>query len=105
MVAEEAEPTLRAHEGVADVVVVGQATDRSGEEVVAVVQSVNRADLDVDELIATASERIARFKLPKVVVWAETIRRSPAGKADDVWARQLAAERTATINHHEGSTP
>ena len=47
-------------------------------------------DVTDDELRAAAAQRIARFKLPKGFVRVPTVVRSPAGKADYRWAREIA---------------
>ncbi|SHX19896.1 acyl-CoA synthetase [Mycobacteroides abscessus subsp. abscessus] len=50
------------------------------------------AEADAAELIKHASESIARYKLPKAVVFRPTIVRSPAGKADYRWAKEQALQ-------------
>jgi fatty-acyl-CoA synthase len=42
-------------------------------------------------LVDTAAGRLARYKLPKAVVFVDEVVRSPAGKADYRWAREVAA--------------
>jgi long-chain acyl-CoA synthetase len=75
----EVENALATHPGVADVAVIGVPDDRWGEAVKAIVV---RADPDVTEadLIAFARERLAGYKLPKSVDFAETLPRNPSGK-------------------------
>ena len=51
-----------------------------------------RRRADADELIAHAAASIARYKLPKAVVFRPVIERSPAGKADYRWAREQAVK-------------
>ncbi len=87
---EEVETALLSHPAVADVVVSGRPSERWGQEVVAVVALVDGAAADADELIEHASNSIARYKLPKAVVFRPRIERSPAGKADYRWAREQA---------------
>ena len=43
-----------------------------------------------EELIDHAAGSIARYKLPKAIVFRPVIERSPAGKADYRWAREQA---------------
>ena len=88
--AEEVESAVASHPAVADVVVAGRPSERWGQEVVAVVALVAGAEATTEELIEHASEVIARYKLPKAVVFRPTIERSPAGKADYRWAREQA---------------
>ncbi len=89
---EEVEQALLSHSAVADVVVTARPSDRWGEEVVAVVQLRPGQSASADDLRATASANIARFKLPKAIVFVEAIERSPSGKADYRWARRVAAD-------------
>ncbi|MFV1364173.1 acyl-CoA synthetase [Mycolicibacterium elephantis] len=88
--AEEVETAVLSHPAVADVVVSGRPSERWGQEVVAVVALVEGASADADELIEHAAKSIARYKLPKAVVFRPAIERSPAGKADYRWAREQA---------------
>jgi 3-oxocholest-4-en-26-oate---CoA ligase len=87
---EEVERAIAGHPDVADVVVVGRPSERWGQEVVAVVQLAGPATTTPDSIVAHASEHIARYKLPKVVIFVETIQRSPSGKADYRWAAEQA---------------
>jgi fatty-acyl-CoA synthase len=90
--AEEVELALASHPAVEDVLVAGRPSDRWGQEVVAVVALANGARAGADELIEHAAGTLARYKLPKAVVFRPTIQRSPAGKADYRWAREQAAD-------------
>jgi fatty-acyl-CoA synthase len=88
--AEEVELALKHHEAVYDALVVGRPSERWGQEVVAVVRlrdGVRAADAD---LLATAAEHIARYKLPKAIVRVDSIARSASGKPDYAWARAIA---------------
>jgi 3-oxocholest-4-en-26-oate---CoA ligase len=88
--AEEVETAIASHPAVADVVVAGRPSDRWGQEVVAVVALAEDAHADADELVAHAAQSLARYKLPKAVVFRPVIERSPSGKADYRWAREQA---------------
>lgn len=88
--AEEVESAIASHSDVVDVVVSSRPSERWGQEVVAVVALVENAAADADALIAHAAQSIARYKLPKAIVFRSTIVRSPAGKADYRWAREQA---------------
>ncbi|WP_029113547.1 acyl-CoA synthetase [Mycobacterium sp. URHB0044] len=89
--AEEVETAIASHPAIADVVVAGRPSERWGQEVVAVVALAEGASADAEELIAHAAKSVARYKLPKVVVFRPVIERSPAGKADYRWAREQAS--------------
>ncbi|HYZ68913.1 MAG TPA: acyl-CoA synthetase [Mycobacterium sp.] len=88
--AEEVETAILSHPAVADVVVSGRPSERWGQEVVAIVALTDGASADAQELIDHAGGSIARYKLPKAIVFRPVIERSPAGKADYRWAREQA---------------
>jgi fatty-acyl-CoA synthase len=80
---------------VADVVVSARPSERWGQEVVGIVALVEGATADAQDLIDHASGSIARYKLPKAIVFRPVIERSPAGKADYRWAREQAISEGA----------
>jgi len=88
--AEEVETAIASHPAVADVVVSGRPSERWGSEVVAVVALAEGAHTEADELVAHAAQSLARYKLPKAIVFRPAIQRSPSGKADYRWAREQA---------------
>ena len=92
---EEVETALLSHPAVADVVVSGRPSEQWGQEVVAIVALTDGASADAQELIEHAAGSIARYKLPKAVVFRPVIERSPAGKADYRWAREQAISGSA----------
>jgi 3-oxocholest-4-en-26-oate---CoA ligase len=85
--AEEVERAIAGHPAVHDVVVVGRPSERWGSEVVALVQLSEGATATEDEIVTHAGQFIARYKLPKDVLFLDAIQRSPAGKADYRWAK------------------
>jgi fatty-acyl-CoA synthase len=87
---EEVETAIASHPSVADVVVSGRPSERWGEEVVAIVALADGASAAAQELIDHAAGSLARYKLPKAIVFRPVIERSPAGKADYRWAREQA---------------
>jgi 3-oxocholest-4-en-26-oate---CoA ligase len=89
---EEVERAIAGHPSVADVVVTGRPSERWGSEVVAVVQLAEGSAGDEASIVSHASEHIARYKLPKQVVFVERIQRSPSGKADYRWAAETAVK-------------
>ena len=93
--AEEVEAALMAHDGVYDAVVAGRPSERWGNEVVAVVQRRPGHDPSADDLLAECERHIARYKLPKAIVFVDQVVRSPAGKADYRWAREQAIKADA----------
>lgn len=87
---EEVETAIASHPAVADVVVAGRPSERWGQEVVAVVALADESGADAEELIAHAAKSLARYKLPKAIVFRPVVERSPSGKADYRWAREQA---------------
>ncbi len=88
--AEEVERAVAGHPAVADVVVAGRPSERWGQEVVALVQLKDGLSASAEEIVDHASASIARYKLPKEVVFVPLVQRSPSGKADYRWAQQAA---------------
>jgi 3-oxocholest-4-en-26-oate---CoA ligase len=88
--AEEVEHAIKQHPAVYDAVVAGRPSDRWGSEVVAVVRLRDGMKLSEAELIESCSAHLARYKLPKAVLFRDEIVRSPSGKADYRWAKQQA---------------
>lgn len=93
--AEEVEAAMAEHPDVYDVVVVGRPSERWGNEVVAIVQLVEGKDPSDDELLGTCQQHVARYKLPKAIIRTNKVQRSPAGKADYRWAKEVASETLA----------
>ena len=83
---------IAGHPAVADVVVTGRPSERWGSEVVAVVQLAEGASSDQASIVDHASAHIARYKLPKAVVFVDKVERSPSGKADYRWAGEQAVK-------------
>ena len=90
--AEEVEAALKAHPAVYDCVVAGRPSALWGNEVVAIVRVREGHSLDDNTLRAEAERHIARYKLPKHFVYVPEIVRSPSGKADYRWAKQIAVD-------------
>ncbi len=96
--AEEVEAAVGEHPAVYDVVVVGRPSVRWGEEVVAIVQLSDGVTADhttSSAIVAEAGRHIARYKLPKHVLFRPRVQRSPSGKADYRWAKTQAVAETS----------
>ena len=64
---------------------------RFGEQVVAVVQPAeSRLAPSLEDLQAWCRPRLAGYKLPRDVCFVDRVERSPSGKPDYRWARQIA---------------
>jgi acyl-CoA synthetase (AMP-forming)/AMP-acid ligase II len=90
--AEEVEMALKQHPAVYDAVVTGTPNERWGQQVTAIVTLRPGSQATADELREAASRDLARYKLPKDIVFVERITRSASGKADYRWAKQTALE-------------
>ncbi|MCZ7462050.1 acyl-CoA synthetase [Streptomyces sp. WMMC940] len=89
---EEVEQALKAHPDIYDALVAGVPDAKWGNHVAAVVQLREGAPaLDLGSVQAHCRSRLAGYKIPRQLVLAPAIQRSPSGKADYRWARAVAA--------------
>jgi len=75
---------------VADAIVVGLPDERWGERVVAVVKPTAGATPTLDALQEHARRSLARYKVPRELILVDAVERTPAGKPDYKWAREVA---------------
>ena len=87
---EEVEAAIAAHSAVADVIVVGRPSERWGQEVCALVELVPGAIVTKGEILDFSARTIARYKVPKSVRFVGHVQRSPSGKGDYRWAKEVA---------------
>jgi 3-oxocholest-4-en-26-oate---CoA ligase len=92
--AEEVEHALKHHPAVYDAVVTGRASERWGSEVVAIVRLRDGRSIDAGALVESCAAHLARYKLPKAVLFRDEIVRSPSGKADYRWAKEQVMAET-----------
>ena len=76
----EVENALSGHPDLADVAVIGVPHERWGETVKAIVVRRPGADPVPADIIAYARERLAHYKCPTSVDFADTLPRNPSGK-------------------------
>jgi acyl-CoA synthetase (AMP-forming)/AMP-acid ligase II len=93
---EEVEKALKHHPSVYDAVVIGTPNERFGEQVTAVVQARAGEVPSEQELVDFAADHVARYKLPRAVIFVDEMVRSPSGKADYRWAKRYALEKLGT---------
>ncbi|MHC0431781.1 acyl-CoA synthetase [Streptomyces sp. O3] len=90
---EEVEQALKSHPDVYDALVAGVPDTTWGHRVAAVVQlRPGAAAPSLDAVQRHCRTRLAGYKVPRQLVLADSIQRSPSGKADYRWARSVAAE-------------
>jgi 3-oxocholest-4-en-26-oate---CoA ligase len=90
---EEVERVLKSHDAIDDALVVGTPSERWGQQVTAVVSlRTGAAAPTLDAVRAHCAPHLAGYKVPKAVVTAPGIVRSPSGKPDYAWAKQFALD-------------
>ena len=98
MYAEEVERVVKGHPSVNDALVVGVRDTRWGQRVTAVVSLRDRgASPTVEELRAHCAPHLADYKIPRALVVAAEIVRSPSGKPDYAWAKAFAEESSCQM--------
>jgi fatty-acyl-CoA synthase len=78
----EVESVLCAHPAVAEAALIPAPDPTWGEVGIAVVVALSGATLEPAELLAFAGARLARYKLPRRVLLADTLPKTGAGKID-----------------------
>jgi 3-oxocholest-4-en-26-oate---CoA ligase len=90
---EEVEAVLKLHEAVADALVIGVPDERWGQAVTAVLAPVAGAEWPGDDALAAwCRASLAGYKIPRAYHLVDAVQRSPSGKADYAWARDVAAQ-------------
>jgi acyl-CoA synthetase (AMP-forming)/AMP-acid ligase II len=88
---EEVERVLKSHPAIDDALVVGTPSERWGQQVTAVVSLRPGATTPtLEDVRAHCAPHLAGYKVPKALVTAPEIVRSPSGKPDYDWAKQFA---------------
>ncbi|MER5750176.1 acyl-CoA synthetase [Streptomyces sp. NPDC002088] len=88
---EEVEQALKSHPDVYDALVAGVPDVQWGNHVAAVVQlRSGAARPSLEDIQTHCRAHLAGYKIPRQLVITDAIRRSPSGKADYRWAREVA---------------
>jgi malonyl-CoA/methylmalonyl-CoA synthetase len=88
----EVELVLEEHPAVRQAAVVGRPSERWGEEVVAFVVP-EQGEVNADELVAHARERLSAHKVPKQIFGVEALPAGDTGKVRRAELVELAVER------------
>ena len=91
----EIENVLVACAEIAEVAVVGRPDDRWGEAVVAIVVPASGAHLSREAVSAMLDGRVARYKHPREIIFAETLPRTALGKLKREELKRLARHENA----------
>ena len=90
---EEVESVLKTHPAVADALVVGRRDPRFGESVVALVQPADGAAApELEALREHCRGQLAGYKIPRALHAVPRIERTPSGKPDYAWARDVVGD-------------
>jgi acyl-CoA synthetase (AMP-forming)/AMP-acid ligase II len=87
---EEVEAAVKSHPGIYDAVVVGVPDERWGQRVAAVAQPREGSAPTLDDLQAHCRSKLAGYKVPRDLHLVDTVQRSPSGKPDYRWAKEIA---------------
>ena len=87
---EEVEIAVKIHPGIFDVIIVGVPDERWGSRVVAVAEAVGGKKPLLEDIQDCCREHIAGYKIPRNIYYVDQIVRSPSGKPDYRWARDVA---------------
>ena len=93
---EEVEQALKSHPDVYDALVAGVPDAKWGNHVAAVVQlRAGAPHPSLEDVQSYCRTHLAGYKIPRQLVITDGIRRSPSGKADYRWAREVAVTADA----------
>jgi long-chain acyl-CoA synthetase len=91
----DVEDALLEHPAVAGACVVGRPDPEHGEEVVAFVTLAAGAEVDADELVAFARDRVGGYKYPREITVLSDLPLTPVGKVDRKALRGHLVQRGA----------
>jgi len=86
---EEVEEALKSHPDVFDALVVGVEDEKWMQRVTAVVERRPGKTPTFESLQDHCRSKIAGYKVPRQIVFAEPVMRFPSGKPDYAWAKRV----------------
>ena len=92
---EEVEEVLKEFPEIEDALVVGLPDEKWGQAVTAVVQPISGAECSEATVRDYVREKLAGYKVPKRVLFKDSLGRAPNGKADYKGITAYATERLA----------
>jgi acyl-CoA synthetase (AMP-forming)/AMP-acid ligase II len=93
----EVENVLAGHPAVAGVAVIGVPSPRWGQEIRAVIELNAGAQVTEQDLLGWARERLAGYKLPKTIAFAESLPRNATGKVVKGEVRRVYGQPAAPL--------
>ncbi|HSO95566.1 MAG TPA: acyl-CoA synthetase [Acidimicrobiia bacterium] len=94
---EEVEAAIKSHPDVYDCTVVGVPDDRWGQRVAAVVQVRDSGTITLEDIQEHCRQLVAGYKVPRALHLVSSIVRSPSGKPDYRWAKDVATGVATTV--------
>jgi 3-oxocholest-4-en-26-oate---CoA ligase len=85
---QEVEAVIAELDGVRDVNIIGLPDQQWGQAITAVVAADD--SVTADDVRAAVRDRLSGYKVPKHVAFVQQIQRTPAGKPNYSWAREIA---------------
>jgi len=87
--AAEVEAVFVAHEAVSDAALIGQPVEKWGEVGVMVVVRENGRTVSEADLLKHCQGKLARYKIPKRIIFTDTLPYSPYGKVIKAELKEL----------------
>jgi fatty-acyl-CoA synthase len=92
----ELENEIMSHPGVAEAAVIGVAHPRWGEAALACVVKAEGAELTEDDVLAHLEGKVAKWQMPKAVVWVDEVPKTSVGKFSKKTLRDRFADQLMT---------
>lgn len=92
---KEVEDVLTQHPSIADAAIFAMPHETWGETVTAEIVLKHRETLTLDDVRQYLDSRLARYKIPRVVYFSDTLPRTPTGKVQKFVLRQMHRDGAA----------